>query len=560
MGFFDTDREVTIEMQPVALQSNVASQIQRISQKTYGVMPSLHGVPTKRYTTPKGTKVTKLLARRLTQAGVDKKKRAEKWSVYCKEIRRLYGNDLTILAKLYDPFLLGEGVYDSSGGTCLRDGCNNQRSKDLVMLFNRSTMLTIEVVSGQWKDDKYGFNPTNWGSIRRPRGRCVIFHAGRRHILLSNFYYREGLDNNYHLYIQALEKFYNTQFTSVRKAGGKDVIPDNLFPMARNSDGVLITDAKGKERGISSEQGLGPGVKPPCAYCGKRVHWKDYWRSKAGYTTYFGCSPEHGKRSLKKQNTVTCYGCDEPITVNPRKLRSLANVKTKGRKVKLNEIITPYGKSGPYCANCWEHDHIECANCKKAIPDPGMWVVQRDEYKVCRPCASHLQSTGKECEICSEIYVRYAGMRKASKYLNVNRINELRQARRIDKLIVPHANICKKCITRLPKCGICGATSIDSVENMLGEVQNGRQSVDLMQSMGNQKTCVSCVGKRVGPTQTAASYKEFMLNDALGSLMLIDNLTKEIPMYDMASMTEPVIATLEGLRDEELENAMGGIL
>jgi len=425
-----------VDADPVALHPNPSERIQRMGNEYYGVTISMLKVPAKRYVTAKGTKITKLLNKRLREAGVEKDKLEKNWAGFCKSVRGLYAPETSFIASYANESLLGHGTYEDYG-TCYREGSNNFRSQFGIKIWNRARMLTIEKVRNEADVRKaLEYKPKRGVRCPRPCARCIMVDLGKRHILLTNFYYTNGIPHNHHQFVQALEAKLKTNFTKVSNYN----LSGDLFPMSKNQDAYLITDAKGKELiKASGRTSFVKGFLPKhfsyaCPSCHGKILREKLWWEQNGATYYFGCSSTHGK--AKPNKLPNCPGC--------------AGILAPGE----GHVVNGHG---PYCDACYGAGE-NCWDCGNLCIDSGTGFIRDwNDNVICLPCYQNYKAQNRQCVICDVIQPHITN----PDYHNVAEIFNVLPYRAKERINI---NICKApaCMDQLPMCE-CGEINREAI-------------------------------------------------------------------------------------------------
>jgi len=251
-------------------------EIRTITMKLYGVPIDLTNVDLLKYYRPDGAKITKTLTT-LLRRQLPKEEVQLRFAGYAKAVSELYTTSKTLIASWGDMSELGNGVYEG-GATCYRAGAENTVCRDFLQKYRRAKLLVL-------------YNKDN---PDEPCARTIVFFAGGRNVIMTNFYWKR-LEANKLYFIEALR----------RMLGLKKVVYKNwsnfFLPIYLNRDAVLVYDER--VRLMDTEK------KMPCPHCGKLVHENDFHFEEDGNFRMLGCTEKCAHKSSKTY--IPCERCRE---------------------------------------------------------------------------------------------------------------------------------------------------------------------------------------------------------------------------------------------------------
>lgn len=399
-------KEVEFDVEPVAMFTDVDQRIQRLSNDIYGVTVPLDGIELQRYTTPRGTKLPKVLKKAFVdRCSMDRRKLDEQWALFTTRVSELYTKEMRLWAAFGDPDEIAKGNYDTSS-SCFRTGANNYACKVLYTKFHRGRVLLIERRDGEY---------ANMDPHQRPRGRCLIYLPGGRKYYFFNFYYRNGMIESTHVWTSAMEALLGIKTRQVIRMQNRSPVA----PVYINDGGpYLVKDAKAFETFNIP--------KFPCPTCGKKVPMDEFHYAGLGQTTFkMGCSKN----------------CAEAFSRNPRRCSICSTEENRADPTGwyFGNDAVPGRRATNYCPRCVSENTFQCPRCSNRHPHHTARKLKDTpdgQPGVCRGCYdAYAQSF--QCPICSGVW----------------------KTRPERKRTLDGASVCRECHdTRCHTCSSCGGT------------------------------------------------------------------------------------------------------
>ena len=364
-----TRKEVVFDIEPVAASNKVAEQIQDLTKEIYGVKLPLEGISLHRYTTPRGTKLPKVLKKALNErCSMDRAKIDENWSLFTTRVAELYTKPMTLWAGFIDAKEIGSGRYDTTG-SCFKEGKNNYACKVFMQQFRRGRVLGVERRDGDY---------SHRSPIDRPRARALIYMPGGRKFYLFNAYFRNSMVESYQILIQATAKLLSMETRQVLRMQDRYT----AVPIYVNDNIYLVKDAKAFET-FHVELF-------PCPTCGKRVPRDKFKYSQVGSTTMkIGCS-KYCADNFNKTPRI-CEGCQQREVF--------------GDNTDWTQVNNQHGGNYTYCGPCFSRHVTSCSHCSTYVP---MVAAKRtadavDDEVLCMQCYVSFRESSS-CSGCSNVY------------------------------------------------------------------------------------------------------------------------------------------------------------
>lgn len=241
--------------------------------------------------------------------------------------------------------LIGEGVYENYA-TCFSRTGINAKSKRFCQVHDRLVFLTWQNVHDAEK-----------------KGRCLVWHDGKKVIYMFNHYYKNNnLSQDY--IAEAYLKLWNqdtTQFKIVERKKTDSSLSPKL-PIYLNSGGVRI---RPKTVSLEACNNLKLNRIYYCPDCRRKHNAADYPHTVSGNTHHIGCC----KAALQ------CSVCDD----------------------ELDETEIHYYGEDAYCETCFYERFSYCEECGEGVGNEDMVLIVDKDIWVCQSCADRYYN---QCDRC----------------------------------------------------------------------------------------------------------------------------------------------------------------